>query len=56
VELELSQEKIVALIRPARRWPWNGYELRQMKATGRYPCRKVRFQGVVSDNSHKIRG
>jgi hypothetical protein len=43
VALELPQGRIVSLIGSPRGWPWNGYELRQIKAAGRYPCRKIKF-------------
>lgn len=37
VVVYLTNEQIAALIRRGRGWPWTGYELRQMKAAGKYP-------------------
>jgi len=33
----LTDAKLAALIERGRGWPWNGYELLQMKAAGKYP-------------------
>jgi hypothetical protein len=37
--VRLSDDKLAALIRRGEGWPWNGYELRQMKAAGKYPSK-----------------
>ena len=37
VHLELTDAQYAALLERGRRWPWNGYELRKMKAAGKYP-------------------
>jgi len=45
----LSDDKLAALIRRGEGWPWNGYELRQMKAAGKYPpalLRAVRVRKI----------
>jgi hypothetical protein len=33
----LTDAKLTALIERGRGWPWDGYQLRLMKAAGRYP-------------------
>jgi hypothetical protein len=35
--LELTEKQLAALIERGRGWPWNGYELLQMKKAGKYP-------------------
>lgn len=37
----LSDAKLAALIRRAEGWPWNGYELEQMRKAGRYPPQRL---------------
>jgi hypothetical protein len=37
VNLMLTDSQLAALIERGRRWPWKGYELRQMKEAGKYP-------------------
>gem|GEM_PF-6823605 len=37
-ELLLTDAKRAQLLRRAIGWPWNGYELKQLKAAGRYPA------------------
>ena len=41
VNVNLSHEQFNALIRRGVGWPWNGYELLQMKRTGKYPARRL---------------
>ena len=36
----LSDAKLKALIERGRGWPWNGYELKQMKLAGKYPPKR----------------
>ena len=33
----LTEAKLAQLIERGRGWPWTGYELRKMKAAGKYP-------------------
>jgi hypothetical protein len=42
VALRLSDSKFAALIERGRGWPWNGYELRQMKEAGMYPPKPIK--------------
>jgi hypothetical protein len=42
--LHVTDRQLAALIERGRGWPWNGYELRLMKAAGRYPPK--RFDGA----------
>jgi hypothetical protein len=41
VHLVLTDSKLAALIERGRGWPWNGYELLQMKKAGKYPPKPV---------------
>ena len=43
VAVHLTEAKLAALIARGRGWPWNGYELRLMKAAGRYPPARLRY-------------
>ena len=42
VPLELTERQLAALTERGRGWPWNGYELQQMKAAGKYPPKPLR--------------
>jgi hypothetical protein len=37
----LTDAKLNALIERGRGWPWNGYELLQMKRAGKYPPQRL---------------
>jgi hypothetical protein len=41
VALDLSETQIAALIERGRGWPWNGYELVQMRKAERYPPKRL---------------
>lgn len=41
VTLNLTRMQRASLIARGRGWPWNGYELLQMKAAGRYPPERL---------------
>jgi hypothetical protein len=42
VALSLTARQLAGLIERGRGWPWTGYELRKMKAIGKYPsCSKA---------------
>jgi hypothetical protein len=45
VDINLSDSKLAALVARGRGWPWNGYELLQMKEAGRYPPKPNRRPG-----------
>jgi hypothetical protein len=40
VGLMLTDAQLSQLIERGKGWPWNGYELRRMKATGKYPPKR----------------
>jgi hypothetical protein len=40
VALDLTGHQLAGLYLRGRGWPWNGYELRKMKAAGKYPQRR----------------
>jgi hypothetical protein len=37
VHMQLTDSQLSALAERKRGWPWNGYELRLMRAAGKYP-------------------
>ena len=39
--VDLTDKQLAALIERGRGWPWNGYELKLMKAAGKYPPQRV---------------
>jgi hypothetical protein len=41
VALNLTDAQLAALIERGPGWPWNGYQLRQMKQAGAYPPARV---------------
>jgi hypothetical protein len=41
VPLFLSDKQLGDLIDRGKRWPWTGYELKQMKDAGRYPPQRL---------------
>jgi hypothetical protein len=41
VPLWLTDKQLRSLIRRGIGWPWNGYELLQMKAAGKYPPKRL---------------
>lgn len=43
VALDLTERQIAALIERGKKWPWNGYDLLQMKAAGKYPPKPLSF-------------
>jgi hypothetical protein len=44
--VSLTDAKLAALIKRGEGWPWNGYELRQMKEGGKYPPRRLTLANV----------
>jgi hypothetical protein len=42
----LTDAKLTALIKRGEGWPWNGYELRQMKEAGKYPPERLMMVNV----------
>jgi hypothetical protein len=42
----LTDAKLAALIERGLGWPWNGYELKQMKEAGKYPPQRVTLASV----------
>ena len=42
----LTDAKLAALIKRGEGWPWNGYELRQMKEAGKYPPERLTLANV----------
>jgi hypothetical protein len=42
VPVDLTERQLAALIERGRGWPWNGYELLQMRAAGKYPPKPLR--------------
>lgn len=41
VHMELTDSQLVALAERERGWPWNGYELIQMRNAGKYPPKRL---------------
>jgi hypothetical protein len=41
VVLMLSDRQLNQLMERGQGWPWNGYELRQMKLAGKYPPKRL---------------
>jgi hypothetical protein len=41
VVLQLTDRQLKQLIERGKGWPWNGYELRQMKLAGKYPPKRM---------------
>jgi hypothetical protein len=41
IATHLSAAKLASLIKRGQGWPWNGYELRLMKAAGKYPPKRL---------------
>ena len=41
VALDLSEGQLAALIKRGQGWPWNGFELRQMKEASKYPPERL---------------
>jgi hypothetical protein len=39
VGLEITERQLAQLVERGKSWPWNGYELLQMKKAGKYPQR-----------------
>jgi hypothetical protein len=50
----LTDVKLAALIKRGEGWPWNGYELIQMKKAGKYPPERLTLtnlrKGAVNSN------
>jgi hypothetical protein len=44
----LPDGKLAALIEPGRGWPWNGYELKLMKAAGKYSPQRLKLTNVLT--------
>jgi len=42
----LSDRKLAELIKRGEGWPWNGYELRQMKEAGKYPPKRLTLVNI----------
>jgi hypothetical protein len=40
----LTDAKLAALIQRGHGWPWNGYELKQLKEAGKYPPQRLTRQ------------
>jgi hypothetical protein len=41
VHMELTDSQLAALAERERGWPWNGYELIQMRNAGKYPPKRL---------------
>jgi hypothetical protein len=41
VHMQLTDNQLSALAERKRGWPWNGYELRLMRAAGKYPPQRL---------------
>ena len=41
VHMQLTDSQLCALAERKRGWPWNGYELRLIRAAGKYPPQRL---------------
>ena len=42
----LTDAKLAALIKRGEGWPWNGYELLQIKEAGKYPPQRLTLANI----------
>ena len=45
---QLTDRQLAQLVERGQGWPWNGYELRQMKQAGRYPPKRLAFRSTLT--------